>query len=379
MIGSSSPPSKSFFFIKENGIEDLPQLRSKFGSSPDKYIELHFEDKVYPLQRERLCDLPALSKSPFLTNKRVLNFPSTFARTDFRTLYLFLLFKRFDPTLKPSLVHSSILISEKGPPVILPYVKESAQYLTGSITAVQLAATLNFPSLGTHAITYLQNLPYTENDPTAALAQIYYPENASPPAPELRAWVRSWLAHRLSDIVKTLYSNAYDTNLAVIQHHPDLKEKYASLQQKSKGKELATDIETVEKELDRASRPPPAPLRPALLAGQPWTQQALQHQRQSPYRHSPSQHVNPHASWQQQQRPDTKAQACGCAATHVQRHDQPSQPSVEEQWFGYPSTPTPGGPTPYFPTVRGAALPIEDVPDFDTRLFPGAHLPERLL
>ena len=253
LIILSSSDGKKFHIIKQGDSEASAAPSTYNNLKLDDYIELHFDKRIFPLQRKYTNDLQDLSKSPFFTNERELHFPSTFGWPEFRSLYSFLVYKEFDPTLAS--IHADSLSKDykPSPPVILPKKNGSAQYLSTSIAAAQLGATLSFKPLITHTLHRLNNLGWTTNNPVDALGKIYH--GSSSPNSDLRAWVKTWLAIKVPTSPDAAYAKSYPTNLAVLKNHTNWKNEFALLREKEKDKkkELNADIEAVEKQVAEAA------------------------------------------------------------------------------------------------------------------------------
>lgn len=249
----SRPDSKRFYAI-ERGDSEASTAPSKYQRMKvEDYIELHFEKRIYPLERKYTNDLLELSKSSYFTNKRELHFPSTFGWSEFRSLYHFLVYRDFEPTLASIQAESVSKDYKPGLPVILTRKDSSQQYLSTSIAAALLGSRLTFTPLTTHAIHRLKNLGWTTNNPIKALAQIYH--GPDPPTSDLRGWVKSWLAVKIPTSPDAAYAKAYSTNLAVLKNHPEWKTEFAALREKEKDKkkELNSDIEAAEKQIIEAA------------------------------------------------------------------------------------------------------------------------------
>ena len=245
--------TKKYFIIQKGESEASAAPSAFYKLKLEDYIELHFEKRIFPLERKYTSDLPELTKSPFFTNKRELHFPSTFSWSEFRSLYSFLVYKEFDPRLSSIHSESSSKDYKPGLPVILTKKDGSEQYLSTSIAAAQLGSTLSFKPLTTHAIHRLNNLGWTTNNPVKALAQIYH--DSSSPNSDLRAWVKTWLALKTPSVPDAIYAKSFPTNLAVLKNHAKFKNEFALLREKEKDKkkELNSDIEAVEKQLTEAA------------------------------------------------------------------------------------------------------------------------------
>ncbi len=219
----------------------------------EDYVELHFEHRVFPLQRKYTHDIQELSTSPHFTNKRELHFPSNFGWSEFRSLYHFLVYRDFEPMLAITQADPLSKDYKPGPPVIVLRKDGSLQYLSTSIAAAQLGSELDFKPLVTHAIHRLNNLGWTTNNPIKALTQIYH--GSKSPISDLRGWVKSWLAVKIPTSPDAAFAKSYPTNLAVLKNHPDWKAEFATLREKEKDKkkELNADIETVEKQISEAA------------------------------------------------------------------------------------------------------------------------------
>ena len=248
-----SSDTKKFYIIKQGDSEASAAPSTYYDLKPDDYIELHFDKRIFPLQRTYTNDLQGLSKSPFFTNKRELHFPSTFGWPEFRSLYSFLVYKDFDPTLASIHADSLSKKHKPGPPIVLPKKDGSAQYLSTSIAAAQLGTTLSFKPLTTHALHRLNNLGWTTNNPVDALEKIYH--GSSTPNSDLRAWVKTWLAVKVPTSADAAYAKSYPTNLAVLKNHTNWKNEFALLREKEKDKkkEMNTDVEAVEKQIAEAA------------------------------------------------------------------------------------------------------------------------------
>ena len=249
----SRPTIKTFYAIKRGAFEASAALPTYRNMKLEDYIELHFEKRVFPLERKYTNDLQELSKSPFFTSKRELHFPSTFGWSEFRSLYSFLVYRDFDPTLAS--IHGESLSKHYKPglPVILPPKGSSLQYLSTSIAAAQLGSTLNFKPLTTHALHRLNNLGWTTDNPIEALGRIYH--GPSSPDSDLRGWVKSWLPLKTPISPDAAHAKSYPTNLAILKSHPNYKNEFALLREKEKDKkkELNSDIEAVEKQVAEAA------------------------------------------------------------------------------------------------------------------------------
>ncbi len=242
------------FYAIERGESEPSSAPSKYQKMKlEDYIELHFDKRIYPLERKYTNDLLELSKSGHFTNKRELHFPSTFGWSEFRSLYHFLVYRDFEPTLASVQADSLSKDYKPGLPIILTRKDSSQQYLSTSIAAALLGSTLKFTPLTTHAIYRLKTLGWTTNNPIKALAQIYHGSDS--PNSDLRGWVKSWLAVRLPTSPDAAYAKAYLTNLAVLKSHPEWKKEFAALQEKEKDKkkELNSDIEAAEKQIVEAA------------------------------------------------------------------------------------------------------------------------------
>ena len=250
-----SSDAKIFSAIRRDESEASAAPTKFYNMKLEDYIELHYEKRILPLERSYINNLQDLSKSPFFTNKRELHFPdSIFAWPEFRSLYHFLVYPDFEPTLAS--IHANTLSKEykAGPPVILPRKDGKQQYLSTSIAAAQLGSELKFKPLTTQAIHRLNNLGWTTNNPIKALTQIYH--GSFSPNSDLRSWVKTWLAVKTpASSSDAAYAKTYPTNLALLQNHPDYKGEFAALKEKEKDKkkEFNADVEAAEKSITEAA------------------------------------------------------------------------------------------------------------------------------
>ena len=273
--------------------------------TPGTYIILQYGKGLYPIRKQQFHDREALSKSPFFSNDKLV-FPSTSSLDDFGILVSYLKESDFAPTRASALTASTNalpygsslnIIATQGPPIILPPIANSPQYLASSISAYRLATTLQFEPLKNAAINRLYGISCTSEDPIALLEQIYKPKLAMPQEDKLRAWVRNWLSRAIDSSFSSQYATAYPTNLHLLQRHPDHGAKFHRLAQTNSA--LARDVSAVGEAVAKLQTPAGIPRDQNI-----WGPGFLPQLAYSPFLNpSPSPNESPYNQWPYQHLP----------------------------------------------------------------------------
>ncbi|KAL8833482.1 MAG: hypothetical protein Q9176_007957 [Flavoplaca citrina] len=211
------------YFLDREGKEEPPKSLDRLEHPREAYIFLRFEGRHYPLLRSAVADLTALTKSPHFKDKAFLQLPAKTSQEDFLTFALFLVHRVCPPLWKGCLGQATG--SSQGAPVIDVYNASAPRPLLQLIGAFHLEEQLKYKPFQDHIISQLRGLQSTAEDPMAVLEKIYDSRSASSSTstsaksadPQLRDWVRAWLAVDLISAGKGQHEMAYKTNLGVLR------------------------------------------------------------------------------------------------------------------------------------------------------------------
>ncbi|KAL8882414.1 MAG: hypothetical protein Q9192_007588 [Flavoplaca navasiana] len=211
------------YFLDREGKEEPPKSLDRLEHPREAYIFLHFEGRHYPVLRSAVADLTALTKSPHFKDKAFLQLPAKTSQEDFLTFALFLLHRACPPSWRDSLGQATG--SSQGAPVINVYNASAPRPLLQLIGAFHLEEQLKYKPFQDHIMTQLRGLQSTAEDPMAVLEKIYDSRSASSSTstsaksadPQLRDWVRAWLAVDLISAGRGQHEITYKTNLGVLR------------------------------------------------------------------------------------------------------------------------------------------------------------------
>lgn len=179
----------------------------------------------------------ALWQSPFFVDGDLV-LPSDLSWTDFGIIHQFLFSKDYPPSVSATLrgtaaasQATSSLASRRvnGPPYMLPPSSGAPPFVLRSVQAYNLGNFLNFEPLASHALQRLDSLPFTFENPTVVLENIYQPHSETAPSDEIRRWVRSWLSRPFLTLFGA-HAETYKTNLGVLEQHADCAGHFMQLQ-----------------------------------------------------------------------------------------------------------------------------------------------------
>ncbi|KAL8686435.1 MAG: hypothetical protein Q9224_005448, partial [Gallowayella concinna] len=245
---SGGKNDKSFpgnvYHITKEGAEQPPGSFNKWELPREAYVLLQFDDRYYPVARNSVTDLSALTSSPYFKDRYYLELPQGTSHEDFLTLYFFLVHGAYPPSMKEINREANFIRTPNhGPPVIKPYDPNSPKQMVPLIAASQLGAELRYKPLHDHALQGLGALPSTAEDPIEALAKIYRApatsQHSATPMPttsaysQLGDWVARWLQVALPAADWGQYGSTYKNNLNIVRCHPDWSEGFRQLKSKS--------------------------------------------------------------------------------------------------------------------------------------------------
>ncbi|KAL8817273.1 MAG: hypothetical protein Q9223_003861 [Gallowayella weberi] len=236
-------PEKVYRITKE-GAEQPPGSFNKWELPREAYVLLQFDDRYYPVARNSVMDLSALTSSPYFKDKYYLQLPQGTSHEDFLTLYFFLFHGAYPPSMKGLNEDATFTRAHNhGPPVIKAYDPNSPKQVVPLITASQLGAKLQYKPVHDHALRGLGALPSTAEDPIEALAKIYCtpaiswnsatPMQTTSTYSQLGGWVVRWLQVVLPAADWGQYGSTYQNNLDVVRCHPNWSEGFRRLKSKS--------------------------------------------------------------------------------------------------------------------------------------------------
>ncbi|KAL8656954.1 MAG: hypothetical protein Q9226_002402 [Calogaya cf. arnoldii] len=217
---------KTVFFLTKEGGEESPRSIEKLEHPREGYFFIRFEDRHYPVLRSSVADLTALTNSPQFKDKAFLQMPAKTTQEEFLTFALFLIHKSCPPSWKGFL--GEVAKPPTGPPAIKPYNASALKPLLQLVAAFRLGEQLKYKPFQDHVMTELRNLQATAEDPMAVLEMIYNSVSTSNSSstsykladPQLREWVRAWLAVDLMSSGMGPYETAYKSNLGVLRDGP---------------------------------------------------------------------------------------------------------------------------------------------------------------
>ena len=206
------------------------------------YFTLRWQDRLVHVSKTQTPHYQALTRSPCFHND-VLTLPPAPDMPYFDILQQFILHGYYTPTLTQSLqileasgmhISSMGLLAVGVPPCILPPDTRAPAFLLHSVLAYNLAKHVGLEPMAINALKRLcAGLPFSAEDPTLILENIYVPNSPNTPHADLRDWARKWLSHRLYTTLGD-HATIYKTNLGVLEQHPLLTEKFSGLQYTSK-------------------------------------------------------------------------------------------------------------------------------------------------
>ena len=239
------PISQYLHLIKPEGSDPVPRLRRDYLQPGSSYIELIFDNRAFPLSKERIRGIPTLQRLLSTSGTGRIPIPST-SYDEFRGLYSFLQRGDYAPSLDLLNSMGSVPSGATGPPCILQPRTGTPPFLLTDIRVYRLAREISFQELRIHALSRLNRQWCTHNDPIEALEEIYHKLGPKHRDKDLRDWVKAWL---MVEIPKrdVEYAKLYPTNLAVLQKSHDWKDRYQRLRER--GGELITDVDAVEREM----------------------------------------------------------------------------------------------------------------------------------
>lgn len=239
LIKSFRPQQPDFYFIEGTEIS-CPLPRAEYDEIMERFIEIHFQSKVFPLHRNAVSQhIEELAKSPVFTNNRILTLPTT---TTLPSLILLCQFLQRDST--------ELVLAESSFPIIDPHSRIPTDQAKDFISAYYLALDIALPAFAIDSQSQLSNRS-TLDDPIAVLDAIYHPEsiNQSPDS-HLRNWAKSWLSARIPES-NTLYGSLYSTNIDILRGCPRYKGECQKLCEKSTL--LEKDIDFVQARIKEAA------------------------------------------------------------------------------------------------------------------------------
>ncbi|KAI4109314.1 MAG: hypothetical protein LQ339_001814 [Xanthoria mediterranea] len=251
--GSTSQPGndklfpKTVYFVGKDGKEESPRSLDSLEHPREAYIFLRFDDRHYPVLRSSVADLAALTNSPHFKDKALLQLPARTSQEDFLSFALFLIHDTSPPSWKDTL--GQVGTSSKGAPAIKSYCATAPKPLLQLVTAFHLEEQLKYKPFQNHILTGLRNLQATAEDPMAVVEKIYDGPSGSTSKvvdPQLREWVRAWLAVDLISSGMGQYERAYKTNLGVLRENEMWSQRLGQLRGKSlafgEDEKLANDV-----------------------------------------------------------------------------------------------------------------------------------------
>ncbi|KAL8828217.1 MAG: hypothetical protein Q9170_006696 [Blastenia crenularia] len=232
------------YFVNKDGIEDLPKRLESWQYPREAYVFLSFDNRCYPVLRRSVKDLAALASSPYFKDRCWLQLPQGTSEANFLTLYFFLVWSKYAPSLKNLNGSSTTLdTSGRGPPKIQPYDAGSPTPVVSLIAAFEFGKLLQYAPFCNFIMDGLRSLSASAENPIAVLERIYgnrRPEDKSAastpfefPDPQLRDWARSWLTVKLSDANIIQLGARYRTNLDLVRFHPDWSVRHEGLKKSS--------------------------------------------------------------------------------------------------------------------------------------------------
>ena len=219
--------------------------RSRYRYPPDAFIELHFNKRAYPINRQFLEAFPAIKKSKLFEN-RIVSIPESCGNT-FDHLHAFLTPKDYTPSLGDLYAAQPETLDKlTGPPCILSRDELWPAYIVTDIMVYRMAKEIGFAELREHVLERLNKQTYTRDNPLEVLEEVYHKLDAKHRDKDIREWIKAWLMTAIPSSLGD-YAKRFPTNLAIIQSHEDWKDKYIKFREQ--GTELITDIDAVEKDL----------------------------------------------------------------------------------------------------------------------------------
>ena len=240
------------YFVGKDGKEESPRSLNILDHPREAYIFLRFDDRHYPVLRSSVADLAALTNSPHFKGKALLQLPARTSQDDFSSFALFLIHDTSPPSWKDSL--GQVATSSKGAPAIKSYCATAPKPLLQLVTAFHLEEQLKYKPFQNHILTGLRNLQATAEDPMTVVEKIYDSPSGSTSTsmsskvvdPQLREWVRAWLAVDLMSSGMGQYERAYKTNLGVLRENEMWSQRLGQLRGKSpafgEDEKLANDV-----------------------------------------------------------------------------------------------------------------------------------------
>lgn len=230
---------KSVYVVAKDGKEESPSSLDSLQHPREAYIFLRFDDRHYPVLRSSVADLTALTNSPYFKDKAFLQLPAKTSQEDFLSFALYLVHKASPPSWKDPL--RQVATSSNGAAAIKSYDASAPRPLLQLVAAFHLEEQLKYKPFQDHVLTELRNLQATAEDPMAVLEKIYDSPSASTSTsksykladPQLREWVRAWLAVDLISSVMGQYETAYKTNLGVLRDNEMWSPRLVQLRGKS--------------------------------------------------------------------------------------------------------------------------------------------------